>query len=89
MSSVFSGTRSAVRNKEVSVRRGSTVKFTNYQLNFFLTLLKTLLITKLELFLGRPLFHSSVVLINSQLVCFRQLGFLSLLRLFEIFLSFS
>ena len=35
-----------------------------------------------------PEFESSVTLVNSQLVCLLKLGFLTMLRLFEIFVSF-
>ena len=42
-----------------------------------------------ELILGRPYFNSSVMLVNSHLVCLPHLGFLSLLCLVDIFASFS
>ena len=47
------------------------------------------LTTKLELSLGRHQFNSSVMLVTSNWSTSCQLGFLCLLSLFEIFVSFS
>ena len=47
------------------------------------------LTTKLELFLGRPQFNSSVILVNSQLVRLPSVEILSILYLVDIFVSFS
>ena len=45
------------------------------------------LFTELELFLGGPYFNSLATFLNSQLVCLLQVGILTILFLFALFVS--